>query len=212
MHLRIAPALVFCFGLLMQLWAADSFAALAGTASAAPGDAPPAAPNEKGPSIRLSAEQSGLAGSCGGAGFDVNTNINVGSQASSDVKLSAEGVGVVEEFTDETGKNIGPYSAPFPTFHIPAFGGGLAPNTVLTLTITTYSGPTLTGSVTSVSTITFNCTTGKVLSAPLPGFSTAVPALSSMSVVALVALLALLGAAYARRPARRRVSRDPPRR
>jgi len=205
--LRFAHGVGFFCGLLALFWAAESSAALAGTSAATRSDVTPAPSASKPPSIRLSAQQSGLSGTCGGSAFDVNTNIDVGSQASADVKLSAAGVGVVEEFTDETGKNIGPYAAQFPAFHIPAFGGGLAPNTELTLTITTYSGPGLTGSITSLSNITFDCTTGQVISAPVTGFSAMVPTLSPLALAALVAVLALLGATAPRRHARRRISR-----
>ena len=131
--------------------------------------------------------------------------INVGSGASADVRLSASGVGLIEQFTDETGKNIGPYAADYPTFHIPAFGGGLAPNTLITLTITTYSGPSLTGSVSFISTMVFDCTTGAVVRAPATAPGPPVPALSPGAIAALIALLALVGATRLRRPARRRV-------
>ena len=209
--MRIVPVLGFCCGLLTLSWAAESSAAVAGTASATTSDAPPATASARPPAIRISSQQNGLAGTCGGSGFDVNTNIDVTSQASANVELSAPGVGVIEEFTDETGKNIGPYSAQFPTFHIPPFGGGLAPNTPITLTVTTYSGPSLTGSVTSVSKLVFNCTTGAVIEAPARGFATMVPTLSPFALGALAALLALI-AATARRPSGRRVSRGSVRR
>jgi len=200
--LRIARALGFYCGLFAVFWAVESFAELAGTASATPDGTPPATATSK-PSIRIAPLQTGLAGTCGGAGFDVNTTIDVSSQASADVKLTAPGVGVVEQFTDETGKNIGPYSADFPSFHIPAFGGGLAPNTELTLTITTYDGPGLTGAITSVSKLTFNCTTGAVIPA-IAGPPASVPVLPPPAVAALAALLAMLGAMRLRVPVRRR--------
>ena len=142
--------------------------------------------------------QSGLAGTCGGSTFNLDTVINVGAQASADVKVSAPGVGTLEEFTDETGKNIGPYHAKFPTFEIPAFGGGLAPNTLITVTITTYSGPGLTGNASFTSKITFNCTTGKVLAAAIDP-TAQVPTLSWPALVASMALLGLLGMATLRR-------------
>jgi len=157
------------------------------------------------PSIDIPKRQNSLAGTCGGTTFNLDTFINVGTQASADVKLSAPGVGILEEFTDETGKNIGPYNAKFPTFQIPAFGGGLAPNTLITVTVTTYSGPGLTGVATFKSKIVFNCTTGQVLlntadpTAPIPTLS--LPAL-----FASMALVALLGVAALRRskPARQK--------
>ena len=205
--MRKAAVLGVCPGLLALFWATASFAQLAGTASSAPPATPPSAASAKAQAIKISPQQTGLAGTCGGAAFDVNTLIDVSSQASADVRLSAPGVGVVEQFTDETGKNIGPYAADFPTFHIPAFGGGLAPNTPITLTITTYSGPSLTGSVSFVSTLVFDCTTGEVIQAPGPGPSPSIPALEPGAIVALIAALALLGAVRLVRPARRRVSR-----
>ena len=115
--------------------------------------------------ILLLQDQSNLAGTCSGSAFDVNTFITVDANASADVAVDASGVGQVEEFTDQTGVNIGPYSGAFPQFQIRAFGGGLTPNTPITITISTYSGSNLTGSVTNVSSLSFNCTTGVVLSA-----------------------------------------------
>jgi hypothetical protein len=158
------------------------------------------------PSIDISLRgQTNLAGTCGGSTFNLNTFINVGTQASADVKVSAPSVGILEEFTDETGKNIGPYSAKFPTFQIPASGGGLAPNTVITVTVTTYSGPGLTGVVTFTSKIAFNCTTGKVLASPVDP-TTQIPTLSLPALFASMVLVALLGAAALRRsrPARQK--------
>ena len=193
--------------MLALLWASASFATLAGTASSEP-PFPLVVATAKMPSIRISSQQTGLAGTCGGAAFDVNTDINVGSQASADVRLSAPDVGMVEQFTDDTGKNIGPYAAQYPTFHIPKFGGGLAPNTPITLTITTYSGPSLTGSITFVSTLVFDCTTGAVIAiAPEIGSAQPIPALSPAAIAALIALIAFLGASGLRRPAQRRAPR-----
>jgi hypothetical protein len=131
---------------------------------------------------------------------------HVGSEASADVRLSAPGVGWWS-IRRETGKNIGPYAADVPTFHIPGFGGGLAPNTPITLTITTYSGPSLTGSIAFVSTLVFDCTTGVVIEAPAIGPTQSIPALSPAAIAALIALIVLLGASGLRRPAQRRASR-----
>ena len=150
------------------------------------------------PSIDILPQQTGLAGSCTGNPFVVNTFINVGPQASADVKLSAPGVGIVEEFTDDTGSHLNTYKGNFPTFKIPGSGGGLAPNTLVTLTITTYTGPDLGGVVSFTSSITFNCTTGKPLVLAI-GPTTTIPTLSWPALVALMALLALLGAARLRR-------------
>ena len=160
------------------------------------------------PSIELLQAQPTLAGTCGGGTFDVNTFINVTAAASADVTVTAPGVGTIEEFTDETGTNIGPYNAVFPTFQIKPFGGGLPPNTKITITITTYSGPNRSGSVSFVSTVVFDCTTGKVLHAgPVADVAESIPTLSTVALAAMATLLALLGAAMLRRPAQRTVRR-----
>ncbi len=145
------------------------------------------------PSIRLASAQPSLAGTCGGNAFNVNTFINVTTLSSADVKVSAPGVGTIEEFTDETGQNIGPYNDFYPTFQIPSFGGGLPPNTLITIAITTYSGPNLSGSITFASTLVFNCTTGAVIRAQPSGSSTSLPALSPLGLAAMATLLLLLG-------------------
>jgi len=193
-----------CTGILALCWATAGTATNAGTASSTLPH-PVGDPRATLEAIRLLPTQPGLAGTCGGSAFTVNTYINVTAQASADVKVSAPVVGTIEEFTDETGKNIGPYSATYPMFQILAFGGGLAPNTPITITITTYSGPNLSGLVTFVSSLEFNCTTGTVL-AFQPGASSAVPAptLSPLGLAATAVLLVLLGAAMLRRPARER--------
>jgi len=193
-------------GIFALCWATAGIAANAGTASSTlphPVGSPTAVEE-----IRLLPLQPSLAGSCGGSTFTANTYINVTTQASADVKVSAPVVGVIEEFTDETGKNIGPYSAAYPMFQILAFGGGLAPNTPITILITTYSGPNLSGSITFVSSLEFNCTTGTVL-AVQPSASSAIPAptLSTLGLAATAALLVLLGAATLRRPARQHRAR-----
>jgi hypothetical protein len=199
-----AAALKAGVGLFTLSWAAMAFALTgAGTSSATAGTPGVAPAASQVPSVQILDTQTGLAGTCGGSAFDVSTFINIGTSASADVRLSAPGVGIIEEFTDETGKNIGPYNANYPTFHILSFGGGLAPNTPITLTITTYSGPGLTGSVTFTSGITFNCTTGAIILAPagtaLVGQT--IPALSTGMLLTLIVLCGLLGAAVLRRRA-----------
>jgi hypothetical protein len=206
----IAAALKACSGIVALTWATAAFAASAGTASPVLPHVAAGTTAAKLPSIQLLQKQPTLAGTCGGSAFDVNTFINVTAVASADVTLTAPGVGVIEQFTDETGTNIGPYNGVYPTFHILPFGGGLPPNTRITITITTYSGPNRTGSVSFVSTIAFNCTTGKVLHQVLPqpgDAAESIPTLSTIGLFATAALLALLGAAMMRRPARRNVRR-----
>jgi hypothetical protein len=206
-RLRIAAAaLKASLGIVALSWAVTGFAASAGTASAVVPHGAPEPP--KVPSIRLLNQQTGLAGTCGGSAFDVNTFISVDTLASADVKVTAPGVGLIEEFTDETGTNIGPYSAVYPTFHILAFGGGLAPNTPITITITTYTGPSLSGKVSDMSTLVFDCTTG-VIAAPVGTGMAAqdIPALQPSGLAATAVLLALLGAVLLRRRVRRNARR-----
>jgi hypothetical protein len=199
--LRIdVAAIKACTGIVALCWVTAGIAALPGTAASG-GSHPVSHSGATLPSIRLLSSQPGLAGACGGSAFTVSTFINVTAQASADVKVSAPGVGTIEEFTDETGKNIGPYDAAYPMFQILAFGGGLAPNTPMTITITTYAGPNLSGATTFVSVLEFNCTTGQVLATqPLPPLegAIAVPTLSPLALAA-TALLVLIGAGMLRR-------------
>jgi hypothetical protein len=194
--LRIdAAALKARLGMLALLWAAVPLAALgAGTAAPVPTNVSPTPSAAKVPSIDISLTQTTLAGTCSGGAFDISTFINVGPQASADVRLSAPGAGILEEFTDETGKNVGTYDAKYPAFHIPAFGGGLAPNTPITLTITTYSGPGLTGTTSFTSTIVFNCTTGIITFPSLLALQP-IPTLDDVALFATMTLLAFCGAA-----------------
>ncbi len=147
------------------------------------------------PSIEILASQTNLAGTCGGAAFNINTYINVDTQASAEVRLSAPGFPLLEQFTDETGSNVGPFSGPYPTFTIQAFGGGLAPNTPIRITINTYSGRALAGSLTYTSSMQYNCTTGTILDlvAKDSGDAPTIPTLSDLALAATALLLALTG-------------------
>ena len=157
----------------------------------------------KPPVIELLKQQTALASTCGGSAFDVNTFIDVDTAASADDKVTAPVVGLIEEFTDNTGANIGPYNANFPNFHIPPFGGGLAPNTPITITVTAYTGVNLTGRVTSVSSLSFNCTSSGGVFAPIDP-ALAVPALSPPGIAAAAALVLALGALVLRHRTARR--------
>jgi hypothetical protein len=199
-------------GLLILLWAAAAWAAPLGTA----GNPAPAAVQPTSavlPSVQILSQQTNLAGTCGGQSFNLNTYINVDTQASAGVQLSAPGFPTLEQFTDETGSNIGPFSGVYPTFNIKAFGGGLAPNTPLRITINTYSGHALAGSVTYTSTIQFDCTTGTILNlvAAAPGDPPPIPTLGNLGLTVTALLLGLIGCAALRGRPRRlaRVARSP---
>lgn len=160
------------------------------------------------PSIEILPKQLNLAGRCNGSAFDLNTFINTTAQTSASVRVSSPilNPSLLEQFTDNTGANVGVFNADYPNFHILGFGGGLAPNTPITVSITTYTGPNLSGTTTFTSTITFNCTTGEISRlARDPPLVTAVPALDSTGLALLVMLTGLAGAAALR--FRRRAAR-----
>lgn len=160
------------------------------------------------PSIDILPKQLNLASRCNGSAFDLNTFINTTAQTSASVVVSSRDVNpsVLEQFTDNTGANVGAFNDNYPTFHILPFGGGLAPNTPITITIATYTGPNLTGTVTFTSTITFNCTTGLIARlGRAPPLATQVPALQPAGLALVSLLLGLLGVAAL---ARRRVGKQ----
>jgi len=153
------------------------------------------------PSIEILPKQLNLAGRCNGSAFDLNTFINTTAQTSASVRLSSPDLNpsLLEQFTDNTGANVGVFNDNYPNFHILAFGGGLAPNTLITISIATYTGPNLTGTVTFTSTLSFNCTTGQIARlARAPPLITPVPVLDGTGLAVLIMLLGLVAAATLR--------------
>jgi hypothetical protein len=74
--------------------------------------------------------------------------------------------------------------------------------------VTTYSGPALSGSISYVSSLEFNCTTGAVLQVDPPAIAAiAAPTLSTLALALTAALLFLLGIAVLRGQARPRRAR-----
>jgi hypothetical protein len=211
--LRIAAtALKTLPGTLSLFWAVAAWATLGGTAGnpAPTSDTVPTAAVL--PSIEILPKQTNLVGTCGGASFNINTYIKVDSQASADVRLVAPGVATIEQFTDETGNNIGPFSGIYPNFNIIGSAGGLPPNTSIVLSITTYSGHALSGDVTYISSIQFDCTTGTILNltAGAPGDPPPVPTLSDAALAMTAVLLALVALlALRQRPPAARESKSP---
>ncbi|MEO8740015.1 MAG: IPTL-CTERM sorting domain-containing protein [Casimicrobiaceae bacterium] len=191
---------------LLALWTAIACADPVGTAGN-PVPMPSAVPTPSSavlPSIEILLSQTKLAGSCGGAAFNLNTFIRVDTQASADVRVSAPGVGTIETFIDETGTNVGPFAGNYPTFNIKAFGGGLPPGTPITINIGTYTGHALSGTLSYSSFIQFDCTTGAVLrlaAASPADVANQIPTLSEVALAATAALLGLAGlVALRRRP------------
>lgn len=191
------------------LWATAGLAQTGSAGRVAPQDATSPSATTL-PSIEILSHQTGLAGTCGGAAFNLNTDIRVDTQSSAQVLLSAPGFPNLAQFTDETGANVGPFTGSFPAFTIPAFSGGLAPNTPILVIVNTYSGRALSGTLSYTSTIQFDCTTGAILNliAAAPGDPQGIPALGDAALVALTLLLLSAGALAVRLRSPARTPRD----
>jgi hypothetical protein len=170
-------------------------AATGGTSGVTPQGSPAVPLSAVLPSIEILPNQSHLAGACGNSTFDLNTAINVDSHSSADVRLTVAGSGTIEDFTDETGSNVGPFSGNYPTFQILSFGGGLPPNTAINITITTYTGPALSGKQSYLSSLIYNCTSGAILSLAnaTSGTESPIPTVSRVILSAIAGLLLLFG-------------------
>lgn len=132
----------------------------------------------------------------------LSVDINAPNPASEQGVLSAPGnpnLGITEDSTV-----TGVFSAQsFTVFHSSP-GAALAPNTPLTLRVVTYNGPNFTGGAAYESILTWNCTTGAIISSSnrVISISHNVPTLSPL-VLALLGLgVAGLGAASLSRRAR----------
>jgi hypothetical protein len=195
------PATRVLFGLCALCCAGAGLSAGPGTTGSGPVISSPGPTSAVLPSVEILNQQTQLAGTCGGATFNLNTFINVDNQASADVRLTVPAIGTIEEFTDETGSNVGPFTGNYSTFHILSFGGGLPPNTPITITLTTYTGHSLSGAVSFVSSLQFNCTTGKILNlnGTDPDAAPPIPTLGDAALAALAGMLALLSLLAIRR-------------
>jgi hypothetical protein len=120
----------------------------------------------------------------------VETNIPEGVASEQGV-LSAPGQPNLGSTSDIA---FGPWVGPV-GFFVFAPGYSLPPNTLLTLSVTTYDGPNFTGGISHVSTITWNCTTGAVVSGP----AVPAPALSPLALLLLSLALLALGTRRSRR-------------
>jgi hypothetical protein len=197
----IAIALKTSWVALALSWWTSAYAVLGGTAGGAAPSGGPVVASAVLPSIEILPQQTGLAGTCGGAQFFVNTYIHVDTQTSADVTLSAPSLGkLIQEFTDNTG-SLGSFNGVYPNYLIPANAGGLPPNTTVLLVIKTYTGQNLSGTVSYISSLSFNCTTGAVLNLvdDPPSNPVLIPTLSGVALAAMAAVLALLGTLAVRR-------------
>ena len=145
-------------------WAADQSTTALSPDS--PGEVDPLAMGPP-PSWRLN---QGAAGTCSStSGFLLpGVEINVpGEPASEQGVLSAPGYPNLGYTLDTSFTGVGTFSF----FVFVSTPYSLPSNTPLTLTVTTYNGPNYTGGVAYVSTITWDCTTGELISRKIPSLN-----------------------------------------
>lgn len=150
------------------------------------------------PSIEITDSTSGICDNSGGTlNPQIPTLLTYSSLSSDEAEMSIDGAGVVA-----TGQEDLPF---FPVVE-DAGTYGFAPSvysvpsgTEVTVTITTYNDSGLTGGVSYVSTIVFDCDTGEIISlvSGVPG----VPTMGYLAIVLLATLLGLAGAISLRRRA-----------
>jgi len=151
------------------------------------------------PSIEITDSTSGICDNSGGTlNPQIPTLLTYSSLSSDEAEMSVEGVGVVA-----TGQEDLPF---FPvvedsgTYGFVPSAYSVTPGTEVTVTITTYNGSGLTGGVSYVSTIVFDCDTGEIVS--LVSGAPEVPTMGYLAIVLLAAFLGLAGALSLRRGAR----------
>ncbi|MCU0599425.1 MAG: IPTL-CTERM sorting domain-containing protein [Desulfobacterales bacterium] len=116
------------------------------------------------PSWRLNQGVAGICSSTSGF-FLPGVEINVPDEPASEKGvLSAPGYPNLGFTQDSSFTGVGTFS--FYVFVSTPYS--LPPNTPLTLRVTTYNGPNFTGGVAYVSTITWDCTTGELISRKVP--------------------------------------------
>ncbi|MEW6585818.1 MAG: IPTL-CTERM sorting domain-containing protein [Nitrospirota bacterium] len=134
----------------------------------------------------------GAAGVCSGDDISlpgVEVNVPAPMFASEQGVLSAPGFPNLGSTTDTNFQGVGTFG--FTVFTDPYT---LPANTPLTLSVTTYALPNFTGGIAFVSTMTWDCTTGQVISIVNQG-PVAAPTLSQWGMIIFV-VLSGLGAVY----------------
>jgi hypothetical protein len=144
------------------------------------------------PSLEITGSTSGICDNSGGTlNPQIPTLLTYSSLSSDEAEMSIAGVGVVATGQEDLPffpvvEDSGTYGLLPSVYSVPA-------GTEVTVTITTYNDSGLTGGVSYVSTIVFDCDTGEIISL-VSGTPEEVPTLGFPAIVLLAALLALIGA------------------